>query len=55
MASFPTELIQVAYFLLAALNLVGDGLLLAGLISIGGVFHAIRRGSESDAAKWDSR
>ncbi len=50
MAPFPTELIQVVFFLLATLGLVGDGLLLAGVLSIGGVFHAIRRGSETGTA-----
>ena len=43
------ELIQVVYLLLAACGLAGDGLLLAGLISVGGVFHAIRRGREASA------
>ena len=43
------ELIQVVYLLLAACGLAGDGLLLAGLISVGGVFHAIRRGRETSA------
>ena len=45
----PGELMQVVYLLLAAVGLAGDGLLLAGLISLGGVFHAIRRGHETYA------
>lgn len=46
----PGEVMQVVYLLLAAFGLAGDGLLLAGLISVGGVFHAIRRSSESNAS-----
>ena len=40
------ELTNLVALLLAAFGLAGDGLLLAGLVSLGGVFRAVRRGSE---------
>jgi hypothetical protein len=43
------ELTSLVSLLLVVCNLAGDCLLLAGLVSLGGVFHAIRRGSETDA------
>jgi hypothetical protein len=50
MTFFPNELTQSVYFLLAMFGVAADGLLLAGVLSIGSVFHAIRRGSESSAS-----
>jgi hypothetical protein len=54
-----SEPLQVLYLLLAVFNLTGDGLLLVALISLGGVFQAIRRSSETNApppvAPWQDK